>query len=62
GVLLATGGIAVAMWLGLLAAGLPRPPTLSAECTILAFTVAGASTALLRYIGMLACSMMFGQS
>jgi len=62
GVLLATGGIAVALWLGLLAAGLPRPPKLSAECTILAFTVAGASAALLRYVGMLACSMMFGRS
>jgi hypothetical protein len=62
GVLLAAGGVAVAMWLGLLAAGLSRPPRLSAECTILAFTVAGASAALIRYVGVLACSVMFGRS
>lgn len=62
GVLLAAAGVAVAIWLGLLAAGLPRPPRLSAEFTILAFTLAGASAALLRYAGVLACSFMFGRS
>jgi hypothetical protein len=62
GVLLAAVGIAVAMWLGLVAAGLPRPPRLSAEFTILAFTIAGASAALVRYVGVLAYSVMFGRS
>jgi len=62
GVLLAAVGIAVAMWLGLVAAGLPRPPRLSAEFTILAFTIAGASAALVRYVGVLACSVIFGRS
>jgi hypothetical protein len=62
GALLAAVGIAVATWLGLVAAGLPRPPRLSAEFTILAFTIAGASAALVRYVGVLACSVVFGRS
>lgn len=62
GVLLAAAGVAVAIWLGLLAAGLPRPPRLSAEFTILAFTLAGTSAALLRYIGVLARAVMFDRS
>jgi len=61
GVLLATVGAAVALWLGLLAVGMPRPPRLSAEFTILAFTIAGASAAIVRYVGVLACSVMFGR-
>jgi len=62
GVLLAGVGVAVAIWLALVAAGIPRPPRLSAEVTILAFTITGASAALVRYVGVLACSMMFGRS
>jgi hypothetical protein len=62
GVLLAAGGVAVAAWLGMVSAGVPRPPRLSAERTILAFTIAGASAALVRYVGLIVCGLVFGPS
>lgn len=62
GVIIAVAGVATALWLGLLATGLPRHQRCSAECTILALTIAGASAAFVRYIGVLACTIMSGRS
>jgi hypothetical protein len=62
GVIIAGAGVATAFWLGLLAAGMPRHPRLSAEYAILGLTVAGASVALVRYIGVLAATVGDSQS
>lgn len=58
GVVIAGVGVVTALWLGLLAAGLPRQQRFSAEYAILGLTIAGASAALIRYAGMMACTFI----
>ena len=54
GMIVGCTGVAAIIWLGLLAAGMPRRPTLSAEATILAFTLLGAASATVRYLAIVA--------
>lgn len=54
GVVIGSTGVAAIAWLGLLAAGMPRRPSLSAEATIVALTVLGAGATTVRYMVALA--------
>jgi len=57
GVFLTSGGIAATAWLGLLAVGIPRPPRLSAQATLLAFAIGGAALVTVRQIGLMVSMM-----
>jgi len=54
GVVIGSTGVAAIASLGLLAAGMPRRPSLSAEATIVALTVLGAGATTVRYMVALA--------
>lgn len=62
GVFVCGCGLAATAWLGLLAVGVPRSPRLSAENTILALTVAGATAAILRYAVVFGLRLVAGPS
>lgn len=51
GVVIALTGAVGMIWLGLLAAGVPRGPLMTADRTILCLTLLGASAAIARYAG-----------
>lgn len=57
GVVVGGTGAAGIVWLGLLAAGMPRRPLLSAEATIVALTILGAAAAAVRYAAVVASTL-----